>query len=58
MKLKFRAEGKDVAIFCAFALVWLLLVALAVVNVAAFIGFDEAKKAGNYSATLKAKLAF
>lgn len=28
------------------------------VNVAAFIGFDEAKKAGNYSATLKAKLAF
>ena len=27
-------------------------------NVAAFIGFDEAKKAGNYSATLKAKLAF
>lgn len=37
MKLKFRAESKDIIIFAIFSFVWLLLVALAVVNVSAFI---------------------
>ncbi len=37
MKLKFRADSKDMAIFCGFAVIWLLIIALAVVNVAAFI---------------------
>lgn len=41
MKLRFRADAKDVIIFCIFALVWLFVVALAVVNVAAFINGEE-----------------
>ena len=36
MKLKFRATGKDLAIFAVFALVLLYLVAIAVLNIASF----------------------
>lgn len=37
MKLKFRADAKDVTIFCIFSLVWLFIIALAVANVSEFI---------------------
>lgn len=37
MRMRFRAEAKDVIIFCIFALVWLLVVALAVANVSSFL---------------------
>ena len=40
MKLKFRADAKDVMVFIIFSIVWLFVVALAVVNVSAFIN-DE-----------------
>ena len=40
MKLKFRADAKDVVIFGIFSFAWLIVVALAVVNVSAFIN-DE-----------------
>lgn len=40
VKLKFRADAKDVVVFIIFSLVWLFVVALAVVNVSAFIN-DE-----------------
>ncbi len=37
MRLRFRADAKDVLIFCMFAVLWLIIVALAVANVSAFI---------------------
>ena len=37
MRMRFKAEAKDVLIFCIFAVVWLLVVALAVANVSAFL---------------------
>lgn len=37
MKLKFRAESKDVIIFCIFSLVLFLLIAIAISNVGTFI---------------------
>lgn len=37
MKLKFRADSKDMAVFCIFSLIWLVIISLAVVNVSAFI---------------------
>ena len=37
MRMRFRAEAKDVIIFCIFAFVWLLVVALVVANVSQFI---------------------
>jgi len=37
MRLRFRAEVKDVIIFFIFAVAWLIVVALAVANVSAFI---------------------
>ncbi len=37
MKLRFKAEAKDVLIFCIFAVVWLIVVAFAVSNVSQFI---------------------
>ena len=40
MKLRFRADAKDVVVFAIFSVVWLFVVALAVVNVSAFIN-DE-----------------
>ena len=40
MRLRYRAETKDVIIFMIFSFVWLLVVSLAVVNVSAFIN-DE-----------------
>ena len=41
MKMKFRAESKDVVIFCIFAFVWLFVVALAVANVSAFLNGES-----------------
>ena len=41
MKLKFKAEAKDVTIFCIFAFVWLCVVALAVANVSEFIAGES-----------------
>ena len=41
MRLRFRAEVKDVVIFGIFSLVWLLIVSLAVANVSAFINGEE-----------------
>ncbi len=41
MRLRFRAEAKDVIIFCIFAFVWLLVVALAVANVSAFLNGES-----------------
>lgn len=41
MKLKFRADTKDVIIFAIFAVVWLLVVALAVANVSAFLNEES-----------------
>jgi len=40
MKLRFRADAKDVVIFVIFAVVWLFVVALAVANVSAFLNGD------------------
>ena len=37
MKLRFRAEAKDVFIFCIFAFFWLIVVSLVVANVSAFL---------------------
>ena len=37
MRMRFKAEAKDVLIFVIFAVVWLLVVALAVANVSAFL---------------------
>ena len=37
MKLRFRADAKDVIIFLIFAIVWLFVVSLAVTNVSAFL---------------------
>jgi type IV secretion system protein VirD4 len=37
MKMRFRADAKDVIIFCIFSFVWLLVVALAVANVSQFL---------------------
>ena len=37
MRMKFRAEAKDVIIFIIFAVVWLFVVAFAVANVTAFL---------------------
>ena len=37
MRMRFRAETKDVVIFCIFSFVWLLVVALAVANVSSFL---------------------
>lgn len=37
MKLKFRADSKDVIVFSIFAFIWLLVVALTVANVSNFI---------------------
>ena len=41
MRMRFRAEVKDVIIFLIFAIVWLFVVSLAVVNVSAFINGEE-----------------
>ena len=41
MKLKFRADPKDWITFGIFALIWLLVVSLAVVNVYAFMNNEE-----------------
>ena len=40
MRLKFRAEAKDVIIFIMFSIVWLMVVALAVANVSAFLNSE------------------
>ena len=40
MRLRFRAEVKDVIIFCIFAVVWLFVVSLSVANVSAFLNGD------------------
>ena len=59
MKLRFRADAKDVLIFVIFAVVWLFVVALAVANVSAFletqpftIKFYLGFVGGNLAATL------
>ena len=41
MKLRFRAEAKDVLIFCIFAVIWLFIVAFAVANVSAFLNSES-----------------
>lgn len=41
MKLRFRAEAKDIIIFLIFAIVWLLIIALAVANVSAFLNGES-----------------
>ena len=41
MKLRFRAETKDVIIFLIFAFVWLLVVAFSVANVSAFLNEES-----------------
>ena len=41
MKLKFRADPKDWLIFGIFAFIWFIVVALAVVNVYAFINNEK-----------------
>ena len=41
MKLRFRAEAKDVIIFGIFSVVWLFVVAFAVANVAAFLNEES-----------------
>lgn len=38
MKLKFRAEPKDIAIFCVFCVVLLYLIAIGILNIVTFIG--------------------
>ena len=64
MKLRFRAETKDVVIFGIFALVWLFIVALAVTNVSAFLNSEPFTinlflgfTGGNIAATLVLFLA-
>ena len=41
MRLRFRADAKDVLIFVIFAVVWLFVVALAVANVSAFLNGES-----------------
>ena len=41
MRLRFRADAKDVVIFVIFAVVWLFVVALAVANVSAFLNGES-----------------
>ncbi len=41
MKLKFRADSKDVLIFCIFVFVWLIVVSFAVANVSNFINGES-----------------
>jgi len=41
MRLRFRADAKDVLIFVIFAIVWLFVVALAVANVSAFLNGES-----------------
>jgi len=41
MKLRFRADTKDVIIFLIFAIVWLFVVSLAVTNVSAFLNGES-----------------
>ena len=41
MKLKFRADKKDIKIFIVFCIVLLYLVAIAVCNVVSFLGENE-----------------
>ena len=41
MRLKFRADAKDVVIFLIFALVWLFIVSLAVTNVSYFLNGES-----------------
>ena len=41
MKMRFRADAKDVIIFVIFAVVWLLVVSLAVANVSAFLNGES-----------------
>ncbi len=41
MKLRFKAEPKDVSLFCVFAIAWLFVIALAVVNVGAFLNNES-----------------
>ena len=41
MRLKFRADAKDVLIFCIFAVAWLFVVSLAVANVSAFLNGES-----------------
>ncbi len=41
MKLRFRADAKDVIIFCIFSFVWLIIICFAVANVSQFLN-DEA----------------
>ena len=41
MKLKFRADGKDFKIFVIFSIIWLFVIALAVVNVSNFLNDKE-----------------
>lgn len=41
MKLRFRAEAKDVVIFCIFAVAWLFVVSIAVANVSQFLNEES-----------------
>ena len=41
MKLKFRADAKDVTVFCIFAFVWLIVIAFAVANVSQFLNGES-----------------
>lgn len=41
MKLRFRAEAKDVVIFCIFAIAWLFVVSIAVANVSQFLNEES-----------------
>ena len=41
MKLRFRADAKDVIIFLIFSFAWLLVVSLAVANVSAFLNGES-----------------
>ena len=41
MKLKLREDSKDITIFGIFSFIWLILVAIVVVNVSAFINGES-----------------
>ena len=56
MKLRFRAESKDVLIFCIFSIAWLFVVALAVANVSQFLN-DETFTINLFLAFLPKNLA-
>ena len=61
MRLRFRAEVKDVVIFSIFAIVWLLIVSLAVANVSAFLNgetFTMNFLLGFYPENLAATMVF